>query len=132
MATSDRVDHVFVYGLLMEGFELHRFVERGTLVGKGSMRGTLVSLGRYPGLIDGTGSVRGEVYVFDDLPAALDVLDDVESFDPTDPANSEYVREARPMKLDDHRELTAWVYVYNRPVPSAPRVPGGDWRNGRP
>lgn len=121
---------IFVYGLLMRGLELHHHMESGTFLDEGSTSGVLVSLGNYPGLIDGAGTVRGEVYRFDDLPAALDVLDDVEEFDATDPDASLYLRVARPVKMDDGRDVTAWTYVYNQECAGAPRIESGRWRSG--
>lgn len=119
---------VFVYGSLMRGLDLHHLMESGTYAGEGTVRGTLVSLGRYPGLIDGGGSVRGELYRFDDLPTALDVLDDVEEFDPTDPDKSPYVRVTRPVTTSDGAQVEAWLYLYRGAAKDAPRIAGGDWR----
>jgi gamma-glutamylcyclotransferase (GGCT)/AIG2-like uncharacterized protein YtfP len=128
MKSPSEPELVFVYGSLMSGFELNHLMNGGALVGDGRTRGILVSLGTYPGMIDGEGTVRGELYRFDDMPAALDVLDDVEEFDATDPGASAYLRVARPVMLDDGRETSAWVYVYNRPTTGAARITTGDWR----
>ena len=125
-------EFVFVYGGLMRGFDLHHYMERASFVGEGSTAGVLFSLGQYPGLMDGAGTARGEVYRFDDLPAALDILDDVEDYNPTDPENSLYVRVVRQVRMDDGRTLDAWVYVYNRRVADQAPVPGGNWRNAGP
>jgi gamma-glutamylcyclotransferase (GGCT)/AIG2-like uncharacterized protein YtfP len=125
-------EFVFVYGSLMRGLDLHHFIEAGTYEGNATADGVLVSLGRYPGLVDGRGCVNGELYRFDDLPSALDLLDDIEEFDATDPDKSLYLRVSRTVRSDDGRDVDAWLYVYNRPVTGAPRVEGGDWRNARP
>lgn len=119
---------VFVYGSLMRGLELHHYMSAGSFVTAASTNGVLVSLGRYPGLIEGTGTVQGELYEFDDLAAALDVLDDLEEFDATDPAASLYVRVPRQVTREDGRAVTAWTYLYNRKTPDAPNVESGDWR----
>jgi gamma-glutamylcyclotransferase (GGCT)/AIG2-like uncharacterized protein YtfP len=121
-------DFVFVYGSLMRGLELHHHMKSGEYVCDATARGTLVSLGAYPGLIDGPDTVRGEVYRFADLPAALDVLDDVEDFDATDPDASLYVRVSREVTTTDGRAVNAWLYVYNRTTKGARKVEGGDWR----
>ncbi|HET9343239.1 MAG TPA: gamma-glutamylcyclotransferase family protein [Candidatus Eremiobacteraceae bacterium] len=120
-------DLVFVYGLLMRGHELHHHMESGEFVGDGSVDGVLLSLGRYPGLIEGTGSVRGELYRFADLPSALDVLDDVEEFEPTDPSRSLYLRVAMHVKTDDGNDVEAWVYRYNGSTEGAERITSGEW-----
>lgn len=98
----------------------------GEFVGEGRVSGALVSLGRYPGLIEGPGSVRGELYRFADLPTALDVLDDVEEFEPTDPSRSVYVRLAMRVRTDDG-EVDAWVYRYNGATDGAQRIDSGKW-----
>jgi gamma-glutamylcyclotransferase (GGCT)/AIG2-like uncharacterized protein YtfP len=125
---SDAPVRVFVYGTLMRGCSRHHFLSDAKFDGEGSTDGQLISLGEYPALIDVAGTVRGELYAFTDLPVALDVLDDVEEFDPSNPEGSEFVRDARHVRRDDGTELLAWLYVYNRPRGSAPLVSGGDWR----
>ena len=119
---------IFVYGLLMRGQELHRHMEGAQFVGEGTTRGTLVSLGRFPGLVAGDGSVRGELYRFDDTPGALDVLDDIEEFDATDPDASLYLRVVQPVRVADGTDVAAWVYLYNRDTKGAQRIKSGDWR----
>ncbi len=112
----------------MRGMELHHHLVMAEFAGTGVTRGTLVSLGRYAGLVEGEGRVAGELYRFDDLPAGLDVLDDVEDFNPTDPESSPYVRVARLVEVDSARTVAAWVYLYNGDVAGAPVVQSGDWR----
>lgn len=119
---------VFVYGTLMRGFSRHHYMSDGQFEGDAFAVGRLISLGEYPALLDGPGNVRGELYSFDDLPVALDVLDDVENFDPANPESSEYVRDARRVRRDDGAEILAWVYVYNLATGSAPVISSGDWR----
>jgi gamma-glutamylcyclotransferase (GGCT)/AIG2-like uncharacterized protein YtfP len=101
-------------------------MESGEYIGDGSAEGKLLSFGRYPGLIEGSGSVRGELYRFADLPAALDVLDDVEEFEPTDPSRSLYLRIPIRVRTDDG-EVDAWTYLYNGPTDDAKSIPSGDW-----
>jgi gamma-glutamylcyclotransferase (GGCT)/AIG2-like uncharacterized protein YtfP len=125
---------IFVYGTLMRGYSRHHLMSNGRFEREASAQGRLISLGEYPALIDGSGVVRGELYTFDDLPVALDVLDDVEDFDPANPERGEYVREMRRVSRDDGSESLTWIYVYNRPAGDAPIIPSGDWRHqlGRP
>ncbi len=75
-----------------------------------------------------TGTVRVEVYRVEDLPTLL-ALDELEDYDPADPAGSEYVRVVVPL-------LGAWdgaparvqVYVHAGAVERrGPVLPGGDW-----
>ena len=80
-------------------------------VGPGAMRGALVSLGPYPGMIgDGRGLVRGTVFRVRD-PAVFRRLDDYEGFDPARPEASLY-RRVR-VRLAG-RQALAWVYVERR------------------
>jgi gamma-glutamylcyclotransferase (GGCT)/AIG2-like uncharacterized protein YtfP len=125
---SNEPSLVFVYGTLMRGLSRHHYMSDGRLEGEASAKGRLISLGEYPALLDGAGTVRGELYSFDDLPVALHVLDDVENFDPANPEDSEYVRDARRVRRVDGTEISAWVYVYNRLPGTAPVIPSGDWR----
>ena len=53
---------LFAYGTLMRGYALHGVLARGaTWLAEGSVRGRLLDLGAYPGLVAGPGRVRGEV-----------------------------------------------------------------------
>src|SRR5262245_64481917 len=71
---------LFTYGTLMRGYGLHRLLATGAkLLGAGSVRGTLLDLGDFPGLVDGAGRVVGEVYRLD-APELLAVLDRAEGY----------------------------------------------------
>ncbi len=123
---------VFVYGLLMKGEPLHAHLAGAQFVARARVAGTLWSLGTYPGLTDGSGDARGELYRLDDPATALDVLDDVEEYDPSDPARSLYVRSIRRATTEAGAQLDAWVYLYNASTASAQRIASGDWRSYRP
>jgi gamma-glutamylcyclotransferase (GGCT)/AIG2-like uncharacterized protein YtfP len=119
---------IFVYGGLMRGFDLHHHMAGATFVGEGWTPGTLVSLGRYPGLLAGGGKVRGEIYRLDDPAASLEALDDLEDFNPGDPDKSAYLRVLADVHAGDGATLQAWTYVYNQDAQGAPLVTSGDWR----
>src|SRR5450755_3289468 len=110
---NDEPSMIFVYGTLMRELSRHHYMSDGHFEGEATAKGGLISLGEYPALLDGAGTVHGELYSFADMPVALDVLDDVENFDPANPEGSEYVRDARRVRRDDGTALSAWVYVYN-------------------
>jgi gamma-glutamylcyclotransferase (GGCT)/AIG2-like uncharacterized protein YtfP len=120
--------HIFVYGSLMGGFELHHWLRDSEFVCGGAVAGKLVTLGAYPGLLDGDGLVRGEVYRCPSIDGWLTGIDRVERCDPTNPTHSLFVRVARRITLTDGAELDAWVYMLNQRQTSAPFIPGGDWR----
>lgn len=118
---------LFIYGTLMRGLALHHHMAGATFIGAGRVRGTLVSLGRYPGLVDGSHDVRGELYELED-PGHLEALDDVEDYDPEHPEDSEYLRTKRDVLLDSGQRYRAWIYLYNRDATGCPPVSSGDWR----
>jgi gamma-glutamylcyclotransferase (GGCT)/AIG2-like uncharacterized protein YtfP len=118
---------LFIYGSLMRGFDLHHYMTGATFIGEGRVRGKLVSLGRYPGLVAGSQYVRGELYELDD-PAQLEALDDLEEYYPERAEDSEYVRAEREVLLDDGRTRRAWMYIYNRDATGYPAIASGDWR----
>lgn len=113
----------------MNGCELHQHMRGAEFLGRATVAGLLYSAGRYPGLKDGSGVVRGELFRFSDIAVALEVLDEVEGYDPLDPAASEYVREMRSVRLEAGPTLPAWVYLYNREVEDGQRIPTGVWVN---
>lgn len=115
-----------VYGTLREGeATLEPVGGRAALKLRGScvLRGQLVDLGEYPGLIDGEGRIAGDLFTVTDA-AAWAELDAYEEFFPDDPAASEYDRVY--VRLVEPR-LDAWVYRYIGPVEGAARIAGGDW-----
>ena len=87
----------------MRGHGRHRLLaRRATFLGTGSVAGRLLNLGRYPGLIRGTGRVKGERYNF--------------------------LRSITIVTLARGRRARAWVYRYRGPRERAVPVPHGDYR----
>jgi gamma-glutamylcyclotransferase (GGCT)/AIG2-like uncharacterized protein YtfP len=109
----------------------------GRLLGDCRIRGRLVDLGEYPGLVpDSETTVRGELY---ELPfggsgsqelrsfrAAIAAIDEFEDVNPDNAATGEYVR--RYVELDFPEKWSAWVYVLNRPPPQGKAVDSNDWQ----
>ncbi len=126
-STESALNAVFVYGGLMTGFDLHHHMRGALLLGRASVAGLLYSVGRYPGLKDGSGTVHGELYRFADIAVALEVLDEVEGYDPLDPAASEYVRVVRAARLEDATTQPAWAYLFNGDTSAARRIDSGIW-----
>lgn len=126
--SSGVVDSVFVYGLLKRGFSLHHHMAQGIFVGNASVQGVLCSIGQYPGLVEGSGVVHGEVYRFADIAVALEVLDEVEEYDPLDIERSEFIRRVCSTTLDADKSIVqAWCYTYNRDVSGLSRLKAGVW-----
>ncbi len=105
----------------MRGFGLHPLLIRGaTLVGEGTVRGRLLSLGRYPGLVEGAHRVTGELYRIDDAEL-LPAVDREEGYN--------FVRSRAAVTLSDGRRARAWIYRYRGPRERAVLIPAGDWRS---
>jgi gamma-glutamylcyclotransferase (GGCT)/AIG2-like uncharacterized protein YtfP len=122
-------DCVFVYGGLMRGFDLHHHLASASFVSTATARGALYLAGAYPGMIEENGTVHGELYRFADIAVALEVLDEVEEYDPLDAASSPYVRVVRRVHVDrDGTDVPAWLYLYNRDVKVLTPIKSGDWR----
>lgn len=119
-----RSERLFVYGTLMRGYALHRVLAGGATVdGTGTVRGRLLDLGRYPGLIEGEGRVHGEVYRLDD-PELLPVLDREEGYN--------FERRRAIVTLAGGRRVRAWLYRYRGPRERATLIHDGDYRRARP
>jgi gamma-glutamylcyclotransferase (GGCT)/AIG2-like uncharacterized protein YtfP len=126
--SNAEITSLFVYGGLMRGFDLHHCLGGCRFVGEGWTRGILLRAGRYPGLVDGEGTVAGDLYRMSDPAPLLATLDELEEYDPRNPQGSLYVRDVRPVSMSDGSLTFAWLYVYNRPVAGLGVIPGGDWR----
>jgi gamma-glutamylcyclotransferase (GGCT)/AIG2-like uncharacterized protein YtfP len=86
----------------------------------------LYDVGPYPALRPGRTAaehVRGVVIEFADGAAALPLLDAYEEA----VAATLYVRRRCRARLANGRTVTAWVYIYNRPVTGLQRIASGDW-----
>jgi len=108
----------------MKGYALHPVLARGAhFMEMGKVRGRLVDLGRYPGLVTGVGQVKGEVYRIDD-PELLPVLDHEEGYN--------FERSRVFATLASGRHVQVWVYRYRGPRDRAVPIPDGDYRRARP
>ena len=94
------------------------------LMGGCWIRGILLDLGEFPGLVAGEGQVLGELYEVLD-PSVFEALDRFQGYDARDAAGSEYVRMRMPLL---EPQVSAWTYVYNGDPLGRPQVDSGDWR----
>jgi gamma-glutamylcyclotransferase (GGCT)/AIG2-like uncharacterized protein YtfP len=111
---------LFAYGTLMHGFPLHRVLAgRARLVSTATVCGRLLSLGAYPGLVEGEGRVRGELY---ELPSAelLATVDREEGYN--------FERCLTEVTPAEGRSVRAWAYWYRGPRGRSVPIPAGDWR----
>jgi gamma-glutamylcyclotransferase (GGCT)/AIG2-like uncharacterized protein YtfP len=133
--SSDRTPLLFVYGSLMRGEAAHRLLTgRATFVDDGHVAGTLLDLGRFPGLVDGPGRVWGEVWRLA-TPEVLRTLDEYEGY------NFERWRTTATLAGGRRARVLAYRYRGERARSTvegatgrvrAPRIiPEGHWRRHR-
>lgn len=133
MMTTD-ANHLFVYGTLrsdVAGPAQARLMEGLRLAGRASISGRLHDAGWHPAAVessDPADRIIGELYAIDgDADARMAALDEYEGIDTAHPALSLFRRWVVTAERDDGTGVPAWVYFYNRPVDSMPRVTSGDW-----
>jgi gamma-glutamylcyclotransferase (GGCT)/AIG2-like uncharacterized protein YtfP len=129
----DRPILLAVYGTLRRGERNAAFLAGARFLGPAVVRGRLHEMPRsalrgyaFPAYLrEGSGRVAVEVYALRDA-AMLTAVDELEAFDPSDEAGSQYVR--REVPLEGGPSATAWVYVYHGPGGELGDViPAGDW-----
>jgi gamma-glutamylcyclotransferase (GGCT)/AIG2-like uncharacterized protein YtfP len=132
MKPSPVNDLLFTYGTLRRaaGNPAHRLLADGAeLLGHGTVRGRLYQATEYPVMVPDPqgGPVTGEVYRVFAPQAAFVRLDQYEGFDSGSPDTSEFRRELVPVAMNDGPPLTAWAYVYQRPLFDLQPIPHGDY-----
>ncbi len=123
-SSGHSIGHIFVYGTLLPGEcrNAHLLGYDPSEDRVAEATADLVHLGGFPGLIPGSGTVRGVLYTFSDPAPALVSLDQIEGFSPGQP--SLFRRVVLQVQTKEGQEW-AWAYVYDGAggVP----LPGGDW-----
>jgi gamma-glutamylcyclotransferase (GGCT)/AIG2-like uncharacterized protein YtfP len=127
---------LFVYGSLRRDVPRSRHELLGAdaeFLGHGRVRGRLLDLGAYPGLVAAVAReewVRGELHA---IPSrrALARLDAYEDYDPRRPERSLFLRREANVALDSGEVVAAWVYVYAGAVTRGRRIVSGDYLDSR-
>ena len=117
---------LFVYGTLRPTLATGghaQLVHDLEVLGPATVRGVLLDLGDYPGLVAGDGLVRGDLLRVVD-PARLQALDDYEECRGPEPL---FRRERLVARLFDGTAVDAWGYRYARPQLAARVIAGGDY-----
>ena len=108
---------VFVYGTLMKGQANHRLLRDESYLGEATLDGyDMYDLGYFPGIVPGTGTVRGELY----RVVTVELL----SLDVLEGQGTLYSRETVPVRLEDGSAVDAFVYVYLLCVEDCPLLKG--------
>jgi gamma-glutamylcyclotransferase (GGCT)/AIG2-like uncharacterized protein YtfP len=138
---------LFVYGTLMVGADgPYGQAARGRLAQEAPQRiaastaGQLFELGQYPGLVlvndsaanapasdPATDIVHGQLLLLPDPLATWPWLDAYEGIAAATPDENEYVRILRNVTTASGAVLSAWTYVYRKPVLQQRRIAGGRW-----
>jgi gamma-glutamylcyclotransferase (GGCT)/AIG2-like uncharacterized protein YtfP len=130
---------LFVYGTLMQAAGSNygqaarmRLVQEAPQRLVAQTRGQLYELGQYPGLVAGTvddSAVHGELMLLRDPAVTLPWLDEYEAISPVEGADNEYARQLREIMLPGGPAVSAWTYVYVKPVRGLRRIVSGRWQS---
>lgn len=123
---------LFVYGSLrrdVPGGRSELLGDAAEFLGPGRIRGRLLDLGAYPGLVAAVTRderVRGELYVIRGR-RTLAVLDAYEDYDPRRPERSLFLRRETQVELDSGETKIAWVYWYTGAPGRGRVIASGDY-----
>lgn len=125
-------NHIFIYGTLLPGLRLHRYMLGALSCGAAEVRAHLYDVGGYPGLVtsasDDAARVKGEVYAIDD--AHLARLDELEGVVPGNDAMSHYLRQRISLiQFNKGHPSDVWTYLFNRSLEGRTRILSGDYQS---
>jgi gamma-glutamylcyclotransferase (GGCT)/AIG2-like uncharacterized protein YtfP len=110
---------LFVYGTLhpdMAPPEVRQDVSRFRFLGKGSIRGQLLPVGEYLGVLLKRGraaEVSGDIFAIPSDPELLHRLDQYEEYFPDSPESSLFLRKLVNVRRDNGETERCWVYAVN-------------------
>lgn len=120
----------FVYGTLKVG---GRFASRFDDLRESSEKGSIenvkmLNLGSFPGVVEGDGTVFGEVHSYKEEEKVLRTFDVIEGYNKEEPDRSFYIRKEVEVSLDTGEKVTATMYFLNpKAAKSYKRVESGVW-----
>ena len=137
--------NLFVYGTLRQeerrlikpdrfdipAFRRNAYIETGSIldhapfIGFATTSGILFDVGRYPAMIQGDGSVFGEVYQVH--PEGLRMIDLLEGFEEDHPEKSHYLRMETKVLLKGTKSIQSHAYFYNEEIKDLPLILSGDY-----
>jgi gamma-glutamylcyclotransferase (GGCT)/AIG2-like uncharacterized protein YtfP len=125
-------DKLFVYGSLMGGVQspIAKYLKSNSdFLGEGLVRGQLLDLGYYPGLVAEENSeqmVTGHVFQLRKAQEMLVKLDYYENVGPSFPRPNQYRRSLLPVFLNQEK-INCWAYLYNLPIAGIPLIESGNY-----
>ena len=137
--------YLFAYGTLRKDYDLPVKTRIGNglqYIGKAKLGACLYDLGHYPGAIPRAAAkagrtgktsrgteVIGDVFLLRDPEKILRALDKYEGIDDRRPGDGEFVRKKSRVTCRSGKNITAWVYWYNREPGDRPRIRYKDYLN---
>ena len=124
------VEHLFVYGTLMQGEVRSSTMAQHTQgeILEATAQGSLYTLGAYPGMLPTPeGRVKGELHRLNDVFFGLQSLDRVEGFYGFSAVDSLFKRTLIEVNVGGNT-VWAWTYVYGSDIDEGQRITSGDWK----
>ena len=125
---------LFVYGSMMKGMVHHnKLAAMVKDLKPATVEGVLYRLPvGYPAMVDGQGTVKGELLTLNNFKDIIKILDEFEGYSATTPEKSLYLRVEKPLLVEGAKKpVTSFVYVLN-PI-KLPReatvIESGDYRS---
>lgn len=125
-------ERLFVYGSLMGGIQspiANYLKNNSTFLGEGRVKGTLLDIGHYPGLVyqaDSTKSVVGHIFELNNPTEMLPNLDHYECVGPAFEQPNQY-RRALIKVLINKEIIDCWAYLYNLPIEGIKVIESGNY-----
>jgi|SRR5467141_1328538 len=127
-ATGTNGQFLFVYGTLMRGQRLHRYLKsKGSVeyVGPGKIRAELYRPHgrRYPGAVRTRADryVHGELYMLRNPSQTLKAIDKLEGLE-----DGLFIRQTVDVWRGSQK-ISAWTYLYNRSLANAEHISSGNF-----
>ncbi|MGB0839408.1 MAG: gamma-glutamylcyclotransferase family protein [Chitinophagales bacterium] len=120
--------YLFVYGTLRQGFSnpMARLMQQQcSLIGSGSMDGSLYDVGQYPAACLGGrpgALIKGEIY---DLPDNFNPL--IKQLDKYEDCDTTYERLLLEIEGEDGQVYHSWAYIYCLPTQNLKQIVSGDY-----
>lgn len=127
---DDPAGRLFAYGTLRAGAGTPEPVadlmcEAAERLGPGRIDARLFDADGFPAAVpDGEGRVVGDLFRLRRPGRALEALDRYEGCHGD---RGLFRREVMPVRRPEGGTVSAWVYVWNRPVAGLAEIPSGDW-----